>query len=160
MLFSVKHQLESAIGVHMSPPSCSTVLSALHGIAHSTLTNTLKEALLPLFIAISQMNKLRFREVKDTCPISHCKLGISESIQKVQSIPRPLFLLSSPHPWDSETMSLVRCDYVMGKPLQIAAINTRAASHTNMITHPSMIYQLCDNICLLPVLIVQPCITR
>ena len=65
-----------------------------------------------------------------------------------------------PHPWDSETMSLVRCDYVMCKPLQVTAINTRAASHTNTITHPSMIYQLCDNICLRLLLIVQPRVTH
>ena len=64
------------------------------------------------------------------------------------------------HPWDSENMSLVRCDYVMGKSLQITAINTRAASHTNTTTHPSMIYQLFDIICLPLVLTVQPCVTR
>lgn len=76
------------------------------------------------------------------------KPGISEPIQKAKSIPQPLLLSSPPLPWDSETMSSVRCDHVICKPHRITAINSWADSHTKKIANPGKSYQLFDNICL------------
>lgn len=61
------NSVESCENTNVSHPHSyyvlRTVLRAFHGIAHLILTKTLEEVLLLPFIAISQMSKVRLREV-------------------------------------------------------------------------------------------------
>lgn len=63
LLFNSVESCENTNVSHPHSYVLRTVLRAFHGIAHSILTKTLEEVLLLPFIAISQMSKVRLREV-------------------------------------------------------------------------------------------------